>query len=115
MNKALDSEIKYENEGGPSLKECFTALDRFIQEGRMPGVDKLRLLKLVFFNYIIGNTDAHGKNFSILYLEKGITLAPCYDLLSTLVYSKHFYLKVKFLPIQKFDRGKYSWDKIQGE
>jgi hypothetical protein len=53
----------------------------------MPGIDKLRLLKLVFFNYIIGNTDAHGKNFSILYSDQGATLAPCYDLLSTFVYA----------------------------
>lgn len=84
----IPPEIKYENEGGPSLRECFKALDHLIQQGQMPGMDKLRLLKLVFFNYIIGNTDAHGKNFSILYLENGMTLAPCYDLLSTLVYSK---------------------------
>jgi serine/threonine-protein kinase HipA len=85
----IHPEIKYENEGGPSLKDCFTMMDNLIKEGRMPGIDKLRLLKLVFFNFIIGNTDAHGKNFSILYLDNGITLAPCYDLLSTLVYSEH--------------------------
>lgn len=85
----IPPEIKYENEGGPSLKDCFAIMDKLIKEGLMPGIDKLRLLKLVFFNFIIGNTDAHGKNFSILYLDNGITLAPCYDLLSTLVYSEH--------------------------
>ncbi len=85
----IPPEIKYENEGGPSLKDCFAIMDKLIKEGLMPGIDKLRLLKLVFFNFIIGNTDAHGKNFAILYLDNGITLAPCYDLLSTLVYSEH--------------------------
>jgi serine/threonine-protein kinase HipA len=85
----IPPEIKYENEGGASLKDCFIMMDKLIKAGLMPGIDKLRLLKLVFFNFIIGNTDAHGKNFSILYLDNGVTLAPCYDLLSTLVYSEH--------------------------
>lgn len=83
----IPPEIKYESEGGPSLEQCFNVLDTFIQLGRMPGVDKLRLLKLIIFNFLIGNTDAHGKNFSLLYQSKGVNLAPCYDLLSTVVYS----------------------------
>jgi serine/threonine-protein kinase HipA len=60
----------------------------------MPGIDKLRLLKLVIFNFLIGNTDAHGKNFSILYKDQGMTLGPCYDLLSTMVYSSHYKTKM---------------------
>jgi serine/threonine-protein kinase HipA len=86
----IPPEIKYENEGGPNLKECFELIDSFMQKGQMPGMDKLRLLKLVMFNYLIGNTDAHGKNFSVLYQEHGMTLAPCYDLLSTMAYSNHY-------------------------
>ena len=80
-------EIKYENEGGPTITDCFSVIDKFIQSGRMPGVDKLRLLKLVIFNFLIGNTDAHGKNFSIVYHKNGVSLSPCYDLLSTVIYS----------------------------
>jgi len=37
---------------------------------------------------LIGNHDAHGKNFSLLYTPKGPVLAPFYDLLSTAVYPK---------------------------
>lgn len=83
----IPPEMKYENEGGPSLVDCFHAMDGWIRAGKMPGVDKLRLLKLVIYNYIIGNTDAHGKNFSVLYQRQGMILAPCYDLLCTMVYS----------------------------
>lgn len=83
-------EIKYENEGGPSLSDCFGVIDQLTQSGRMPGIDKLRFLKLIIFNFLIGNTDAHGKNFSVLYQKNGVTLAPCYDLLSTVVYSSKF-------------------------
>ena len=111
----IPPEIKYENEGGPSLKDCFNALEQFIRKGQMPGMDKLRLLKLVFFNYIIGNTDAHGKNFSILYLDRGITLAPCYDLLSTLVYSKSLKDKMAMKIGGQYDNPfiqKKNWEKF---
>lgn len=111
----IPPEIKYENEGGPSLTDCFKALDHFIKEGQMPGIDKLRLLKLVFFNFLIGNTDAHGKNFSILYLDKGITLAPCYDLLSTMVYSQSLKHKMAMKIGGEYDNPfiqKKNWQKL---
>ena len=34
----------------------------------------------------IGNNDAHGKNFSLLYPEREIGLAPLYDAISTTYY-----------------------------
>jgi serine/threonine-protein kinase HipA len=40
----------------------------------------------VIFNFLIGNHDAHGKNFSLLYGGEQIRLAPLYDLLSTSYY-----------------------------
>ena len=38
------------------------------------------------FNYLIGNNDAHGKNFSFLYHDDGARLAPLYDLVCTRAY-----------------------------
>ena len=38
------------------------------------------------FNFIVGNADAHAKNFSIIYRNGGSSLAPLYDTLSTVVY-----------------------------
>jgi serine/threonine-protein kinase HipA len=44
----------------------------------------------IAFNYLIGNADAHAKNFALLYSELGVArLAPAYDLLSTHVYQHH--------------------------
>jgi serine/threonine-protein kinase HipA len=44
----------------------------------------------VILNYLAGNNDAHGKNFSLLYRGVGagleIRLAPLYDVVSTLYY-----------------------------
>jgi serine/threonine-protein kinase HipA len=111
----IPPEVKYENEGGPSLKDCYSVIETFIRKGQMPGVDKLRLLQLVIFNFLIGNTDAHGKNFSILYLEKGMTLAPCYDLLSTMAYSNHFKDKMAMKIGGQYDNAfiqKKNWEKL---
>jgi serine/threonine-protein kinase HipA len=50
-----------------------------------------RLLDDVIFNVIVGNNDAHGKNFSLLYRhgspgEPDIRLSPLYDVVSTVYY-----------------------------
>jgi len=37
-------------------------------------------------NFVLGNSDAHGKNFAILFAEMGRELAPLYDVVSTAVY-----------------------------
>lgn len=76
-------EMKYQNEGGPCLSQCF-ALVRRATRPSAPQV--LRLLDYVIFNALIGNHDAHAKNFSLLYAGKTAILAPCYDTLSTAVY-----------------------------
>jgi serine/threonine-protein kinase HipA len=79
----VPSETKYASEGGPTLKDCFALVRRV---SAFPAVDVLRLLDAVVFNLVVGNADAHGKNFSILYGTDGPELAPLYDLLSTVVF-----------------------------
>jgi serine/threonine-protein kinase HipA len=44
------------------------------------------LFDSIIFNTLIGNHDAHAKNFSLLYASKIPTLAPLYDTLSTAIY-----------------------------
>jgi serine/threonine-protein kinase HipA len=44
------------------------------------------LLDAVVFNALIGNHDAHAKNFSLLYAGSTPILAPLYDLLCTAIY-----------------------------
>ena len=76
-------EMKYQNEGGPDLVQCFDLL-RSATRPSAPQV--LRLLDYVIFNALIGNHDAHAKNFSLLYSGKAPVLAPSYDTLSTAAY-----------------------------
>ncbi len=79
----LMAETKYEAEGGPSLTDCFSLLDRFSSH---PILDKKALLEWVVFNYYIYNADAHAKNISFLLKFDEIRLAPFYDLMCTGVY-----------------------------
>ncbi len=80
----VPSEIKYQSEGGPSLPTCF-ALIR--DASTAPALDLIALLDAVIFNLLIGNHDAHAKNFSLLYMpDRSVRLAPLYDLVSTVFY-----------------------------
>ena len=82
----IPPEFKYESEGGPSLMACFDLLrSNSVRSGR----DVLSLVNWVILNYLIGNSDAHGKNISLLLLPGGPMLAPFYDLLSTRVYAHY--------------------------
>jgi len=76
-------EMKYQNEGGPNLAQCFD-LVRSATRPSAPQV--LRLFDYVIFNALIGNHDAHAKNFSLLYSGNAPVLAPLYDTLSTALY-----------------------------
>ena len=83
----ITPEMKYQNEGGPDLKTCFN----LIRKATRPSATQIpKLLNAVVFNALIGNHDAHAKNFSLLYSASGNgeapTLAPLYDLFSTAVY-----------------------------
>ena len=76
-------EMKYQNEGGPDLAQCFDLVRRTT---RPSAPQVLRLFDYVIFNALIGNHDAHAKNFSLLHTGKAPVLAPLYDTLSTAVY-----------------------------
>ena len=79
---SVDPEKKYENEGGPTIPQCF----RLIRKMRLGTAGQVDFLRRIIFNVLIGNGDAHAKNFSVLYHRKNIRLAPVYDLLCTEIY-----------------------------
>jgi serine/threonine-protein kinase HipA len=102
------SENKYQKEGGPSLKQCFALLR---EVSSAPVLDLARLLDAVIFNYLVGNNDAHGKNFSLLYRGVGTAnietrLAPLYDVVST-----HYYPELTRELAMKIG-GEYSSDRL---
>ena len=84
---AVPTERKYQAEGGPSLADCFALVRRATT---VPAQEVIKLLDDVALNFLLGNHDAHGKNFSLLYRpESGRSvLAPAYDVLSTFAYRR---------------------------
>ena len=76
---------KYEKEGENYLKRMFGIIRN---HSGNPLEDQLKLWRRIVFDYVLGNTDAHIKNFSLLYSydlgEK--RLSPAYDMISTAIY-----------------------------
>jgi serine/threonine-protein kinase HipA len=72
---------KYEEQGGPSLRDLAIVLRNFGNPA-----DVTRLLRRTTFSMAAGNADAHAKNFSVLHEpdSPAIRLAPLYDVLSTI-------------------------------
>jgi serine/threonine-protein kinase HipA len=99
-------EMKYQNEGGPDLRACFDLLRKAT---RPSAPQVLRLFDAVVFNALVGNHDAHAKNFSLIYpTGSAPTLAPLYDMLSTAVYDH-------LTPKMAMKLGsKYKFTEVQG-
>ncbi|HEX5929665.1 MAG TPA: type II toxin-antitoxin system HipA family toxin [Solirubrobacterales bacterium] len=74
---------KYQQEGGPGVVEAMALIDA---ASTAPARDRPQLWLALAFNVLIGNCDAHGKNYSLLYDSRAPSLAPLYDLVSTAAY-----------------------------
>ena len=76
---------KYEKEGQGYAEKMFEIIRNYT---RSPLEDQLRLWNRIVYNFVLGNTDAHIKNYSLLYDPhmEGISLAPAYDMISTVIY-----------------------------
>lgn len=75
--------LKYEAEGGPSTLQS-QQLIRSVS--RKPAADELQFLRMLMFHVLIGNADAHAKNYALLYNDKAPDLSPVYDAICTAVY-----------------------------
>ncbi len=80
---SVPPELKYEEEGGPGIAD---AQNLITQYARRPAADRLTFQRMAIFNYLVGNADAHAKNFSLLYNEQAPDLAPPYDIICTAAY-----------------------------
>jgi len=81
---SLMNDRKYQSDGGPSLSDIFSTIQKNLS---VPIIENKNFLKSVVFNFLIGNCDSHGKNYSILYKNKKTELSPLYDAVSTTIYS----------------------------
>lgn len=72
---------KYEEDGGPGAAQALDLL-----RGSTDAASIERFVDALAFNYLVGASDAHAKNYSILLRGRKSTLAPLYDLASSLPY-----------------------------
>jgi serine/threonine-protein kinase HipA len=91
-----------------SYEEAATVIERYSARAR---IDLARYFELVVFNFVIGNADAHLKNFSLLECPEGLRLSPAYDLVNTLVYpgyERHAALEIdgQKRPFDSLDRAR---------
>jgi len=87
---------KYEEEGGPSIKENFEFIKKYVWIKKRVQ-NTFSFLDWISFNFLIGNNDSHSKNISLLLRGDKTELAPFYDLLCTAIYpslSKQFSFKI---------------------
>lgn len=85
---------KYQVQGGPGFKTCRELIDEHLSHQGTEA--RTEMAAVLAFNYMIGNHDAHAKNFSVIHGEE-LRLAPFYDLLSTQVYphlERHFAMSI---------------------
>lgn len=109
---------KYENAGGPSVGRI---VDFLRENSGAPREDVQTFIDTIAYNWLVGGTDAHAKNYSILIGAGGrIRLAPLYDLASILPYDEFDPLKLKLAmklggKYRIRDIGARSWEKLSEE
>jgi serine/threonine-protein kinase HipA len=75
---------KYQADGGPTIKHIMALL----LDSANPNVDRDRFMRAQALNFVIAGTDAHARNYSIVYAPGGaFRLAPLYDVISDLPYA----------------------------
>ena len=78
----VDPRRKYESLGGPGIAESVGLM----REMSLTAADTLEFLRRIIFIFLVGDGDAHGKNFSVLYHGRKVALSPMYDVMSTAIY-----------------------------
>jgi len=82
---SVPPELKYEDEGGPGIEQSLALIQRVANQ---PAANRLAFLKMQIFHFLVGNADAHAKNFALLHSLKPAapSLAPLYDVVCTSAY-----------------------------
>lgn len=92
-------DTKYEEDGGPSLRRVAGILGAVA-----PPTSLEALARAVTLNVVLGNGDAHAKNFSLIHSRSSaLSLTPLYDLMCTLHYGDNR-LAMYVDSVQRIDR-----------
>ncbi|GAB3198975.1 type II toxin-antitoxin system HipA family toxin [Nocardioides hungaricus] len=84
---AVHPERKYQSDGGPGVGDVADLLARLPIGDREISAE--RFFKCLAFNVLVGGTDAHAKNYSLILSGPRAQLAPLYDVASAAPYQQH--------------------------
>ena len=90
----------------------YTALHEALKYSEAPKIDALLVLERLIAYAILGNTDCHLKNWSLLETTNGLRLAPIYDALNCYIYGEQSYSTEFGL---KLGDHAVQWDQVNRE
>ncbi|PST49512.1 transcriptional regulator [Bifidobacterium callitrichos] len=97
---------KYQSDGGPGAVDIV----RYMNGNGFPEEDTDTFVKALMFNYLIGGSDAHAKNYAILEpVHEPPRLAPLYDIASLFAYDTRRRERKLAMSIG----GEYQWERIE--
>jgi serine/threonine-protein kinase HipA len=98
--------LKYENQGGPGMSAVMDVLAASARAGE----DRDLFMRACALSFVVGGTDAHAKNYSLLHAPGGsFRLAPLYDVISILPYEDRHRDRKLGMSVG----GEYRYDKIE--
>lgn len=100
---------KYQNEGGPTPDQIVDVLRQTDPAAAPRSIEAF--VEAMAFNWLIGGTDAHAKNYSVLLSARQVRLAPVYDVASVLPYER---LDGRTLKLAMSIAGEYRLDWVAG-
>jgi serine/threonine-protein kinase HipA len=66
-----------------SVEKIINLIDQYMT---FPAIEKVVFFRLFLVNYLLGNEDAHLKNYSVITREGKQVLSPCYDIVNSTLY-----------------------------
>jgi serine/threonine-protein kinase HipA len=84
--QAVHPSLKYQSDGGPGVGGIADLLSRLQIEDR--AVNAERFFKALAYNVLIGGTDAHAKNYSLVLIGSRAQVSPLYDVASAAPYDQ---------------------------
>lgn len=88
----MDSKSKYERSYGGSLLRLGVNFKKLFDGARFcksKALAKKEMLSWVVFNLCVSNYDSHGKNISFMVDDKGLSVAPMYDIVNIAMYEDY--------------------------
>jgi serine/threonine-protein kinase HipA len=74
-------DVKYDS----SMEKMIPIIEQYCS---FPLLEKIKFFRLTLFNFLVGNEDAHLKNFSLITKNDRVELSPVYDLVNSSIVLK---------------------------